>query len=160
MTAHRPLVYIAGKTYRLPAGDTLDAPASEVDVVSLTNAAATALVIGTPVYVSGANACQPARANASGTADVIGFIRDGSVAAAGSATVQTDGILTATTAEWDAVAGTTGGLTPNADYYLSSTTAGKITSTSPDSTGTISVRVGKAIAPTILEISIRSPVYL
>lgn len=160
MTAHRPLVLIGGRLHRLPAGDTLDAPASEVDVVSMTNGGATPLVIGTPVYVSASNTVQAARANASGTTEVIGFIKDASIAAGAGGYAQTDGVITATTAEWDTIAGTTGGLTANTDYYLSSTTAGKITSTSPDAAGTISIRLGKALSPTAFEISIRQPVFL
>lgn len=160
MPARKPLVIINGVTQQLPAGDTLDASASEVDVVSLTNAAGSAAVIGIPVYISAANAFQPARANASGTCDVAGLVKDTSIAAGASGSVQTDGVFTASTAQWDAVTGGTGGLTPGAIYYLSAGTAGRLTATAPSSTGEFVSRVGKALSTTALEITIQPPIGL
>lgn len=152
--ARRPLVVISGQITQLPAGDTLDAAASEVDVVSLTNAGGSAAPIGSPVYVSAANSFQLARANAAATVGAIGLVRDASVAAGASGIVQTDGILTATTAQWDVVTAQTGGLTPGSAYFLSAATAGRLTTIAPTNTGEYVQRIGRAISTTALEISI------
>lgn len=160
MPAYRPLVIIGGQVQRLPAADTLDAVVSEVDVISLSNGSAAAVVIGSPVYISAANAFQPARANASATSDVIGLVREASVAAASNGAVQSDGIFTATAAQWDAVTGQTGGLTVGSVYYLSPATAGRLTITPPSAAGEYVARIGRAISSTALEISIQPSILL
>ena len=160
MALRKPLVIIDGVTQQIPSGDTLDAAASEVDVISLTNAGGSSAPIGTPVYISAADSFQNARANASGTCDVTGLVRATSIAASASGNVQTDGVLTATTAQWDAVAGTTGGLTAGATYFLSAATAGQITAAAPTTSGQFVTRIGKAISPTSLEISMQPPIGL
>ena len=160
MALRKPLVMVNGDIKQIPSGDTLDAPVSEVDVVSLTNGGGSAAVIGTPVYISAANSFQNARANASGTCDVVGLVKDSSIAASASGSVQTDGVFTATTTEWDAVAGTTGGLTPGTTYFLSAATAGRITATAPTNSGEFVTRLGKAISTTSLELSIHPPIGL
>lgn len=157
--ARRPLVIIDGQISQLPAGDSLDAVSSEVDVLPLTNGAGTLQAVCTPFYISAANTGLPARANASGTAGVIGFLRADTAAGQGGF-VQTDGLLTATTAQWDAVTGQTGGLTPGSAYWLSSATAGRITVTAPTTQGEFVVRLGRAISTTALEISIEPPIRL
>lgn len=160
MPARKPLVIIGGQVQQLPAGDTLDAATSEVDVVSLTNGSASPAPIGTVVYISAANTAQPARANASGTTEAFGFVRDTSIAASASGAIQTDGTLTATTTQWDAVTGQTGGLTSGAIYFLSATTAGRLTTTAPSASGEYVVRLGRAISTTALEISVEPPILL
>lgn len=67
-------------------------------------------------------------------------------------TVQEDGVVTLTTAEWDSVTGGSGGLTPGARYYLD--TAGKITTTAPTAPGTFVTPIGRAITSTILALRI------
>jgi len=68
------------KIQQIPAGDTLSAAASEVDVVTMTNANAGAIVIGTPVYVSIADSVDKANASASGTCKVLGLVLTASIA--------------------------------------------------------------------------------
>lgn len=160
MPPRRPLVIINGVIQQLPAIDTLDAPVSEVDLVNMSNGSAAAMVIGSPVYVSAPNAVLLARANASGTTETLGLIREASVAAAAAGAVQTDGILTATTAQWDAVTGQTGGLTSGSVYFLSATTAGRLTVTAPTAVGEFVARVGRAISTTALDISVAPPILL
>jgi hypothetical protein len=128
--------------------------------VSLTNNNASPIVIGAPVYTDVANGVDLARADASGTVEVLGLVQEVSIGAAASGFIQTDGILSATTTQWDAVAGTTGGLTPGAVYYLSEVTAGLLTETAPTSVSEFVLRVGKAISTTELEISILQPIKL
>ena len=160
MTARKPLVLVNGQLQQLQAGDTLNASVNEVDVVALTNASGGSSVIGTPVYISTAGSFALAKADASGTIEVIGLVKDSSIANSASGSIQTDGVLTATTTQWDAVTGQTGGLTAGAVYYLSAATAGKITSTAPGSTGQYVERVGRALSTTDLDISILQPILL
>jgi hypothetical protein len=160
MANRKPLVLVSGQIQQLQSGDAVDAPQSGGDVVLLTNDESGAIVIGAPVYADAADGVKKAKADASGTKNVVGFVRDTSVASAGSATIQVNGILTATTTQWDAVAGTTGGLTFNTRYYLSAGTAGLITSTAPSTTGQYVVELGIAISTTELKIDIKLPILL
>ena len=154
MALRKPLVLVNGIPTQISSSDTLDAVLAEVDQVSMANGEAGAIVIGTPTYISAANTVKKAQANASGTTDVLGLVRDTSVAAAAQASIQTDGQLTATTTQWDAVTGGTGGLTAGAVYYLSATTAGQLTTTAPTTAGQFVIRIGKAISTTIMDIQI------
>jgi hypothetical protein len=156
----KPLVITNGQIQQLQSGDTLDASCAEVDVISLTNGNASAIVIGTPVYSSGAGEVDKAQADAVATVEVLGLAQPVSTAASASGNIQTDGVLSATTAQWDAVAGTTGGLAAGTVYYLDPDTAGKITPTAPTTAGDFVVRIGKAISTTELEISISQPIKL
>jgi hypothetical protein len=156
MAVQKPLVIINGQIQQIPSGDTMSAASSEVDVISLT---ATATVVkGCPVYIDAAGSFNKANAAAVGTAKVIGFAAAG-ISAAASGIIQTDGILACTTGEWDAVAGTTGGLAAGTEYYLASS-AGLISSTAPSGAGNYVVKVGTAISTTELEISIGDSVKL
>lgn len=160
MANRKPLVVVDGQIQQIAAGDTLDATVSEKDMLTLTNGETTAIVICTPVYISAANTCKKAMANAAGTAGVVGLVVTASVAASVAASVQSDGVITATTAQWDTAAGTSGGLTPGAIYYLSAATAGKLTATAPTTAGQYVQAIGRALSTTDLEISIRQSILL
>lgn len=160
MASRKPLVIASGQIQQLQSGDTLDAVVTEVDVVSLTNNNVGAIVIGMPVYSDDANDVDKAQADAVATVEVVGLVQDVSIAAAASGFIQTDGVLTATTTQWDAVAGTTGGLTAGSIYYLDETTAGNLTETAPTTTGQFVLRVGKALSTTEMEISVSQPIKL
>lgn len=160
MAARKPLVIASGQIQQIQSGDVLDAVVTEVDVISLTNNNVGAIVIGMPVYSDDADDVDKAQADAVATVEVVGLVQDVSIAAAGSGFIQTDGVLTATTTQWDAVAGTTGGLTAGAIYYLSAATAGNLTETAPTTTGQFVLRVGKALSTTDMEISVSQPVKL
>lgn len=160
MAVRKPLVVVDGWTRQLPDGDTLDATTAEVDSYELVNAGSLERPIGTPVYISGSGEFDAARANARATVGVFGLIRSAAIAAASSGTIQTDGVLTATTAQWDALTGQTGGLTPGAPYWLSAATAGHLTSTAPSATGNIVLIVGRGVTEETFEISIGTPVEL
>lgn len=153
MAAQKPLVIINGQIQQIPPGDTLAAASSEVDVVSASNANTSSITLGQPVYVSAAGAVNLASAAAAATRRVLGLVKDTSIASAASGFIQTDGILSATTSQWDAVCGTTGGLVAGTTYYLS-TTAGQLTDVAPSGAGQFVVPVGIALSPTELEISI------
>jgi hypothetical protein len=126
---------------------------SEVLIIErLTNDNAGTIVIGQPVYVKSNGNIDLAQADDANTAQVIGLVFDDAIPSTGLGAVAVGGALTATTAEWDIVAGTTGGLTPGAIYYLS--VAGKLTETPPSSIGEYVTQVGYAISPTVLIIEI------
>ncbi len=154
MTLRKPLVIISGIVQQISSSDTLDAVVSEVDAVIKQNGNAGAIVCGCPVYVKSATTYDKAQANAGTTAGMLGFQKDVSVAAGGNGTIQTDGILALTTAQWDAITGGSGGLAFGTVYYLDPATAGKITATAPSTVGQYVVPVGRALSTTELDISI------
>lgn len=160
MALRKPLVVIDGLVRQLPTGDSLDAVASEVDVVALNNGNTLAAPIGTPIYISAANTFLPARANAGATVEVLGFVRDVSIAPSANGSIQTDGVLVASAAQWDVVTGQTGGLTSGAIYFLDAANVGRITNVAPTTLGQYVLRVGKAVNTTSLEISIGEPILL
>ena len=151
MSARKPLVNVGGEITELPAGDTLDASANEVDVVTMSNANAAPITKGMAGYHQGAGAVDLARANASGTKKVLGLVRAASIAAAATGSIQTNGILSSS--DWTDVVGGAS-LTAGAQYYLSSTTAGQLTTTAPSSAGTFVAPVGVALNNTDLQINI------
>lgn len=160
MTLRKPLVIVSGQVEQLQSGDTLDVAAAYAGVIALTNDEAGAIVIGTPVYADAADGVKKARANATGTSKVVGLVQDVTVAGGGSANIQYDSVLAATTAQWDTAAGTTGGLTFNTWYYLDPSSAGKITPTAPTTVGQLVCPIGKALSTTELLIEIGTSVLL
>ncbi len=160
MALRKPLVVVDGQVQQMSAADTLDASVQEKDVFILTNGEIGAIVIGTPVYVSAASTCKKAQANASGTTAVIGLCASASIAAAATGSIQSDGVLVATTTQWDAVAGTTGGLAFGTQYYLDPATAGKLTATAPTTGGHYLAPLGRALSTTDLEITIGATILL
>jgi hypothetical protein len=160
MATRKPLVLVSGQIQQLQSGDTLDASCNEVDVVEATNGNAGSITIGQPVYPDGDNSVDLAQANASGTVEVLGLVKDTSLASAASGSIQTDGILAATTGQWDTVTGGSGGLTAGTVYFLDPDTAGMLTSTAPTTVADYVVRIGKAISTTEMEISITQPILL
>lgn len=160
MALRKPLVINAGQIQQLQSGDLLDASVIEQEVLNLTNGESGAVVIGAPVYIFSANTIKKAKADAGGTSNPIGLVKDASIAASEAGAILTSGVLAATTEQWDAVAGTTGGLTPNAVYYLDPANAGKITATPPSTAGHYVVKVGVAISTTELKLDIEPSVLL
>ncbi len=143
MATVKALVLKNGQIEQQQPGDTLAGPVEEVDVVSLQ--ATVALTAGNPVYSDGSGSCDKAKADAAGTKDVIGFATaDVPISTSGS--IQTDGVLNLTTTQWDAIAGTTGGLTAGSWYYLDDTTAGNITDTAPTTPGDFVCPLGIALS--------------
>jgi hypothetical protein len=66
-------------------------------------------------------------------------------------TVQTSGVVTLATTLWDAiVTGESGGLTPGAYYYLSSTHAGFLVTTPPSAANSFVTLIGLALSATEL----------
>ena len=162
MTLRIPLVLGAdGLPQQVQSGDTISATVSTASVRAVTNnESAAAITIGMPVYAFAADGVKRAQGNAKATSRVAGLVFDASIAAAGVGNIAQSGILIATTIQWDAVAGTTGGLIFNTTYFLDSATAGKITATPPSTVGQCNVVIGVAISTTELEIQISQPILL
>jgi hypothetical protein len=126
----------------------------------LTNGGGTAIVICSPVYISAAATCNLAEANALATTRVAGLVQDTSIASGSPGNIQTNGILIATTTQWNAVTGQSSGLTAGAIYYLSPTVAGMLTTTPPATVGQFAAPVGLALSATSLLIQLMSIIQL
>jgi hypothetical protein len=127
---------------------------------TLTNTDSVTLVAGTPVYVSGSGSVQRARANSLLTSFVIGLAA-ADIASAATGPITAEPFITLTTAQWDAISGETGGLTPGKVYFLSSTTAGRITKTGPtDAANNTKTMIGIAVSTTLLRLNIGEPVRM
>lgn len=157
MATRKPLVIGAnGRPQQLQAGDTLGL-VSETGQVSQT--ADATLIAGQAVYQSAADHVNKAKADAAATADCLG-LATAAIASGASGIVQYNGVVTLTTAQWDALCGTTGGLTFNTVYFLSPSTAGLLTATVPTTVGQLLVEVGIAISTTELMIRPLRPILL
>ena len=155
MAVKKALVITGGQIEQLQSGDNLDIG----NMITKTNDQGGAIVIGQPVYVVGTTVLL-AIANAQASIRVAGLVLDLSVADQDPANILLDSKLTATTGQWDAVTGQTGGLTPGANYFLDPTTAGMLTLTAPTTVGQFVVRVGHALSATEFEIEIGQPIKL
>lgn len=149
MANRKPLVNINGELQELPSSDTLDAVVTEVDVVSRTNDEGSTMPILSPVYVNDANGVMLARANSDTTRKLLGFAKN-AINAGATGSIQVNGVISGTAGEWDVVCAESipSGLTPNTDYFLSSATAGLITSTAPTGAGNWVVKVLRALSAT------------
>lgn len=157
MATRKPLVLgDDGRPQQLQSSDTLGIT-SETGQASQT--AAATLIAGNVVYSSAANTVNKAKADASGTVFAIG-LATAAINSAASGIVQFNGIVTLTTAQWDAAFGTTGGLTFNTTYYLSAATAGLGTTTVTTTAGQYVLILGKAISTTEFDLDIREPILL
>lgn len=153
MALVKPLVVTsAGEITRLQAGDTLDAPQSGGDIIVLTNDEVGAVVIGTPAYIDANDGFKKAKADAAGTSNVIGLVGATSINAAASGAVVLDGVLTATTGQWDAVTGAVGGLVAGSKYFVSAATAGLLVTVCPSVAGQYVAEVGIAISTTEMRV--------
>lgn len=154
-----PSLVIPGGTPGSPA-DTDLSVVSDATTRAVVNGDTVPLVIGTPLYVSAAGQVKRARANTLAKSRVVGLAYVSSIAVGQSGMMVTDGVIEATTAEWDAVTGGSGGLVFGTAYFLSPTTDGKLVSVPPSTAGQYLVRVGTALSATVLEVSITPEVLL
>ena len=160
MSLRKPLVLNSGQIQQLQSTDTLSAPQSGGDVVIQTNDEASPIVICTPVYNDADDGVKKAKADAIGTKSAIGLVYDSSITNGVSGAIQVNGIVSATTGQWDAVFGTTGGLAFGTRYYLSAATAGLGTSTAPSAVGQYVLELGIAISTTELLLTMNQPILL
>jgi hypothetical protein len=133
-----------------------------VAYASMVNADFVTLPVGTPVYLFGANSVKRCRGNVAVTADCIGFVRTPVYDPGASGFIQVDGICELTTAEWDVITQTVGGLVSHKSYFLSTTDDGKITYDVPSEevTGVYLARIGYAVNATTLKIEIEPTILL
>lgn len=156
MALKKPLVLYSGLPGQLQSGDTLDVTSTSSGVIiQQTNDEAGPIVIGTPVYNDVNDGVKKAKADAAGTSNVIGLVAQASISSGVAGSIQFSGVLTATTGQWDAVFGTTGGLTKGVHYFLSAATAGIGTTTAPSTVGQYAVYLGLALSTT--ELSVGAP---
>lgn len=151
---------VTGDLEELQANDTVANLIATQTTTSLANGEITPITKGMVVYISGVSQGKKAQANASATRKAFGLVADATVAAAATATIATDGIVTATTAQWDALTGDTGGLIAGSSYYLSATIVGGMTKTPLTAAGSYHVEIGQALSTTDIELSIEKPILL
>jgi hypothetical protein len=147
----------SGLLRNIQAGETISSTYLDVvggELITLTNDNAGAIVIGTPVYSDAAGGVDKAQGDAEGTSSVVGLVTNTTVATTDPASIRTSGIMTATTTQWDAVAGTTGGLAFNTRYFLSAETVGLLTATPPTTGFSVLVGIGLSATQMKLEISV------
>lgn len=157
MVARKATVMVAGVLQDMPTGDTLVGAATSIDTFGMTNAEATAIIIGAPVYIFATGSVKKAQANAMGTSRIMGLVYDVTISNGAIGNICTDGPVTATTTQWDAVTGQTGGLTPGSAYYLDAATVGKITATPPSAAGQTVVNLGIALSTTVFDVTVTPP---
>lgn len=136
---------------------------SGANSIKLRNDNAGALIIGTPVYTSSAGGADEGIANGSGKSVIEGLVGDTSIASGARGVVVVGGLMVATTVQWDAICGTSGGLAPNTPYYLSITTPGRLTSIAPEPPGDDGnevVQVITSLSSTEARVAITTPVLL
>lgn len=162
MAEKAPLVLGSdGLPQQLQAGDTLTLATSGKSFRVMTNGeSSAALVIGAPVYVNAADSVKRAQANAKATTGAFGLVYDASISAGGTGYIQTDGVVVATTTQWDAVTGQTGGLTFNSLYFVDAASPGKLTATAPSTPGQCVTVVGRALSTTELSLILQPPILL
>jgi hypothetical protein len=154
MAIKKPIVITNGQLEQLQSADSIDLG----NIINRNNNSGGAMVVGNIVYINGVNA-ELAQADAQPTVRVAGFVVTGG-ADSSPVDIKTEGIVTLTTGEWDAVVGTTSGLTPGSTLFLSEAVAGDGTETAPTAAGDFVVRVGHALSATELEIDIQQPIKL
>lgn len=118
---------------------------------------ASAIVIGQPVYQTSTGHVDLSVGVDLTHATVIGLVAATSIANGANGAVQETGILTAATSQWDAVTGQSGGLTPDAVYYVSTTTPGQLTTVPPNIIGTYIGVVGYALSSSQMQIVPQAP---
>lgn len=160
MAVKIPVVVYSGELAQLQSGDSISSPITGVIELSQTNDEVGSIVICAPVYNDAADGVKKGKADASGTSKLLGLVNATTIASAAAGMIATSGIMTATTAQWDAVAGTTGGLAFGTYYYLSAATAGLLTATAPSTAGQYVVQVGVAISTTELKLQIQQRILL
>lgn len=162
MATRKPLVIgDDGLPQQLQAADTINVASAQYSSRAVTNGeGAAAVVIGAPVYASAADTVKRGQANAGATSRIIGLGLDVTIASGASGNIITDGTLVATAAQWDAVAGSIGGLAFGMPYFLDAANPGKITNVAPTTAGQYNMLIGVALSATELELHIDQPILL
>ena len=121
-------------------------------IAVLQNVDTSAVSAGAPIYAfTSASTFKRANASAVATKAVLGLVLETAIAVSATGRVQTAGLVTLTTGQWDSVTGQSGGLTPGTVYYLD-VVAGLLKTTAP-TTGAVRV-VGVALSTTVMQLQI------
>lgn len=139
----------------MPTSDQPDPGGSSSPSVSLTNSGVATILAGSPVYSSGAGTCDRAIGDSAAHSRVIGLAM-ADIAPGAAGLIQVSGVVELTAAQWDAVAGTGGGLAANTDYFLSaSVTPGHLTATATNTAGKYVALIGSGLSPTQMKLGIQ-----
>lgn len=158
MAVRKPLVIANGLPQVLQPTDTLFGATANIEFTA-TNNNANPIVSGMAVCIDGDGTVDLAQADAIGTSDVVALVVDASIANAAEGQMRHSGTLSV--ADWSGILeGASATLTPGSRYYLSPTTAGKLTATAPTTTGQSVVLIGKAVSTDTLLIEIDQPILL
>ena len=110
------------------------------------------LIVGNTIKFDGTNYIK-AQADSAANSNALGVVS--AVVDVNNFTyIKSQGVVTLSTVEWDAVAGTTGGLTSGTNYFLDSATAGLITATEPSLQGQVSLPVLQALSATTATVDV------
>lgn len=154
MATFLPLVINNGAIQQLQPGDSL-APSvvSGVGQQSFVSDYNGALAKGAPLYVKSTGRVDLAQGNAINPAGAIGMADENGVAQGSPVVVKSDGYVDI--ADWAAVSyNNSQTLEPGKLYYLSATSAGRITPIAPNTQGQFVVRLGRAVTTTIFKLDI------
>jgi len=105
------------------------------------------LAVADAVYVDSSGAFLKAQANIASTGQAIGVV--GVVVSADIFVIHVGGKITASTGDWDAHTGGSGGLAAGTLYYLSDTTLAGYTTVAPATVGEVVLPLLLAISPTV-----------
>lgn len=125
-----------------------------------TNVGNRSLHIGMPVYSTGVGQVSHAYADSADAASILGLTSSLEIVTGASGNIQTSGLLTATTGQWDEVTGQTGGLTEGALYFLDVAPDGRLTPVPPSVPGQYVVSVGLAVSSTQMFINTQPSILL
>jgi hypothetical protein len=163
-TLDLPAGVVAPGTYQSVTVDTYGrvifgsavAPSSN-NMSSFINNETSLLIFCSAVYADASGSVKRANANALGTCLVVGLAA-ADIGPGSLGNIVTSDEIVATTNQWDAVTGQTGGLTQGARYFLDGTTSGRITTTPP--TSGFVCPVGKATSTTKMLVAITDRIQL
>lgn len=153
MAQRQPLTIVAGQIEQVQAGDNFG------NRIIRNNASGTTAVRGQPVISDGDGSFDLANRASVANAKVIGLLAQGSVGNGSDGTIQVDGMFEASTTQWDAVTGGSGGLVAETYYYLG-LTDGTLTSTPPSTAGEVYILVGIALNTILMRIVIGPQILL
>lgn len=130
------------------------------ETIAATNANAGSIVIGQPVYqktTSGSVDLAKADSAGASTWKCLGLVANATVATTAAGAVQMSGPITLTAAQIAAcVDGAPTALVPGTEYFVSSSNAGKLSTTCPAAgSGSYICRVGVALTTLVLKIDIQ-----
>lgn len=158
---NRPLALQNGAIAELPPGSLLEC-LCQGEGVELENRTPFTIPYLSPVivgYGAGAGGMVLAQANSAALCLCVAIVTKDCLPGR-TAVAQFAGILEGTAPHWESIAQSPSGLLAGRSYWLSSTTAGKITDSPPTAQGEYLVEIGRALSPTRLFLSPQFPIGL